>query len=96
MKPFEFPQSDWFQEIKNNFFEKKSPLSVPASPNGCSGLAEIQRQRLMCVRKMLLKNSNTGVGDASAQLVPKIFFFEKTGTLQHCSNQLQIGNFLNA
>jgi len=22
MKSFEFPQSDWFQEIKNNFFEK--------------------------------------------------------------------------
>jgi hypothetical protein len=42
---------------------------------------------------MLLKNSNTGVGDASAQLVPQIFFFGQTETLQHCSKQLQIGNF---
>jgi hypothetical protein len=50
----------------------------------------------MRVRKMLLKNSNTGVGDASAQLVPEIFFFRKIRALQHCSEKLQIGNFQNA
>jgi hypothetical protein len=42
---------------------------------------------------MLLKNSNTGVGDALAQLVPEIFFFRKIKKLQHCSDQLPTGNF---
>jgi hypothetical protein len=83
MNSFEFPQSDWFQEIKNNSLRKMSPLWFLIAQGGCSERTGIQRQRLMCVRKMLLKNSNTGVGDASAQLVPQIFFFGKTEKLQH-------------